>query len=331
MVIFVVCNYIVDINQLSRDVRKTKRFAFAVGTTKNLHIQWKSYFMFCVKFDFEPLPLDNSVLCCYAQFLSRSFKSVQAVRNYISGVYCLSRLLELPIPEGNFEIKLFFKGLLRYKQHCPRQALPITPELLKGIFALINWDSPVEVSLWTCFLFAFFLMARKSNLVSDSISSFDKSKQLLRRDVSVVGSVLFVKIKWSKTNQFGSRVLIIPLVEKPDSCLCPVRAYKRMCELVVVPINAPAFCWLQGKHLKPLTYRFFQTKLRSYLEKLGVNSSAFSSHSFRRGGATWAFKCGVIPDLIQMHGDWKSDAYKQYLHVPLEVRLSVSQSMMGSL
>lgn len=36
----------------------------------------------------------------------------------------------------------------------------------------------------------------------------------------------------------------------------------------------------------------------------------FSSHSFRRGGATHAFRSKVPADLIQLHGDRKLDGYK---------------------
>ena len=47
--------------------------------------------------------------------------------------------------------------------------------------------------------------------------------------------------------------------------------------------------------------------------EIGLDPNHYSSHSFRRGGATWAFKCGVSAELIQLQGDWKSDAYKLYL------------------
>ena len=50
----------------------------------------------------------------------------------------------------------------------------------------------------------------------------------------------------------------------------------------------------------------------------GRDPSRYSSHSFRRGGATWAFGCEVSPELIQIHGDWKSEAYKRYLDFDFE-------------
>ena len=53
----------------------------------------------------------------------------------------------------------------------------------------------------------------------------------------------------------------------------------------------------------------------------------FSSHSFRRGGATHAFRSKVPADLIQLHGDWKSDAYKKYLSLSMEDKLIVAHKM----
>ena len=60
-------------------------------------------------------------------------------------------------------------------------------------------------------------------------------------------------------------------------------------------------------------YKDFQSKLRSLIKAIGLNPEDFSSHGFRRGGSTYAFKSGVPADLIQLHGDWRSDAKKNIL------------------
>ena len=48
-------------------------------------------------------------------------------------------------------------------------------------------------------------------------------------------------------------------------------------------------------------------------EKIGVDPSQFSGHSFRRGGATFAHRMSVSPLLIKLMGDWSSDAYMSYI------------------
>jgi hypothetical protein len=49
------------------------------------------------------------------------------------------------------------------------------------------------------------------------------------------------------------------------------------------------------------------------IKLIGENPDEFSTHSFRRGGASWAFTAEVPTELIQLYGDWRSDAYKKYL------------------
>ena len=51
--------------------------------------------------------------------------------------------------------------------------------------------------------------------------------------------------------------------------------------------------------------------------------------SFRRGGATFAFKAGVPFELIRLHGDWHSDAYLRYLKFDMTQKLSVTNLIAG--
>ena len=46
---------------------------------------------------------------------------------------------------------------------------------------------------------------------------------------------------------------------------------------------------------------------------LGLDSQAYSPHSFRRSGATFAFDCHVPAEHIKFQDDWSSDAYLVYL------------------
>ena len=46
---------------------------------------------------------------------------------------------------------------------------------------------------------------------------------------------------------------------------------------------------------------------------LNLDTKVYFSHSFRRGGATFAFQVGAHPLFIKCLGDWSSDAYLIYL------------------
>lgn len=315
-------------NELKCDVRKSRRAAFAVGTNKNLKVQWRAYLMFCIYFQLDPVPATLDDICLFAQFLSRSFKTVAAIRNYLSGVKLLHLFLGKDYPDFSaFELKLALKGLQRLNPHCPKQAFPITPEILWEFFGFLDMDNPSHICFWCLFLFGFFLMLRKSNLVPDSMKSFDETKNLQRKDILMNKRMLIVLIKWSKTIQFGQRKLQIPLLSNPGSPLCPVWAFKRMIKYCPVSSSSPAFSYYEGHDIHVITYRELQVFLRKLISLSGRDANLYSSHSFRRGGASWAFRAKVPGELIQLHGDWASDAYKQYLHFPMESKMFVAARM----
>lgn len=80
-----------DLQVLRKDLRNSKRAAFATGTSRNLQVQWEAYLLFCTYFKFSPFPATEEVLALYAQFLSRSFKSAASIRNYIAGIRVLHK------------------------------------------------------------------------------------------------------------------------------------------------------------------------------------------------------------------------------------------------
>ena len=124
-------------------------------------------------------------------------------------------------------------------------------------------------------------MARKSNIVPNSLADFSSDKQLIRQDVH---HSLVVRIKWSKTNQFGSRLLKISLTAIHGLVLCHVSAYTNMVSLCPAKDIDPAFCINNSnKRVVPLLYAQLQHRLKSMIAKTGRDPNLFSSHSFRRG------------------------------------------------
>ena len=267
-------------------------------------------------------------MCLYAQFLSRSFKAVGSIRNYVAAVRLLHKLLEYTAVSCDaIELRLTLQGIARLSRHLARQAAPMTPELLLAMSERLDLSKPFDATIWCLFLFPFFAMARKSNLVPADKNSFDKDKQLVRGRVLEGKGCLLLFWSWAKNIQFGNRVHKIPLLEIPGSKLCPVWAFRNMCTLVPVPQQHPAFCLHSKGNIVPITYPQFNSALKALIKKVGKDPQEFSSHSFRRGGATCAFKAEVPDTLIQLHGDWASDCYKRYLHMGLEEKKGVSQKI----
>ncbi|VDI04268.1 Hypothetical predicted protein [Mytilus galloprovincialis] len=276
----------------------------------------------------KPFDIDSELLCTYSEFLSRSFRSAQSIRNYLNGVKVLFLLLGLHVDVfSSYELKLTMKGLDRKLKHLPKQAFPITLEILGKIREHLNLNTPLDATYWCLFLFALLLLSRKSNLVPVSTKKFDKNKQLCRGDVTVFPSLIIVAFKWTKTIQLGNRILRIPLLAYPLSKFCPVNAYKRMCSLNPCTSDDAAFSYKKKGKCIPITYNQFQNKLRELLCKIGLNPNLFSSHSFRRGGATLASKAGVSPSSIQLMGDWKSNCYTKYIVSSLSDKINVAEQI----
>lgn len=270
---------------LKKDLNLSRRSAYAEGTVKNFRTQWEAYLLFCLYFGFSYLPAKTDTLSLYAQFLSRSLKSTQTIRNYISGVKTMHFLLGYSTENINeFLISLTLKGMARLNPYCIRQAHPITPQILIQIASCLDLTKSEDVVYWCLFLFAFFLFARKSNLVPTSKKDLKTKKFLLRNDIKLDKGTLIVTINWSKTIQFGERKLEMPLIPISGSILCPVSAYFLMCKKVKVNPNDPLFSL---SHKKCITYTKFQSKIREMVSKIHLDPQLFSTHSFRRGGATF--------------------------------------------
>lgn len=77
-----------------------------------------------------------------------------------------------------------------------------------------------------------------------------------------------------------------------------------------------------------LTQDRFIAAFRRALSATGLpNASSYRGHSFRRGASSWAFNHGVPSELIQIYGDWASDAYKAYLEFGVQSKLAFAQQL----
>lgn len=236
--------------------------------------------LFCLYFNLEFIPASESSLCLFAQFLSRTFRSVKAIKACLTAWKSLHESTGVPI--DNFQgcqLALTYRGLARSLAKAPTQALPLTPELLMGIYNTLDLTEPEELVFWSILLTGFFSLARVSNLIKTNVNDF----HLRRSRVHIAGSVMLLVFLKTKTIQFGERSLQIPLVSIPGSPLCPVTAYQNMITAVPAPPSAAAFSYPCAGSLKPYTYSKFQKFLKAAVKKLGKNPRLYSSHSMRRG------------------------------------------------
>ena len=80
----------------------------------------------------------------------------------------------------------------------------------------------------------------------------------------------------------------------------------------------PAFVRKSASGFTPVLYGWYSERFLAAIEKCGEDRKAYGTHSLRRGGATWALRCGLSSDGIKKLGDWRSSAYQLYLEVSLK-------------
>ena len=265
----------------------------------------------------------------YVQFLSRSLKP-PSVRNYLSGVKMLHILHGLPFSHSeNALLQLQLRGISRLNPHVPVRAIPVTPDILLAFHRLMDDEDSLHRCVWACSLFLFYLMARLGSILPTSTST-PKTKFLTRKRVNFSIQGLLVTLLHTKTIQFGKRRLHMPLL-RMDSILCPVQAYSKAVS-GVTGSRGPAFVFFKNTKLQWLTTSKFIRTFRAVLSSGGIpHASSFTGHSFRRGGASWAFQAGVPGELIQICGDWASDAYKIYLEFSMDNKLDLAKAFTKNL
>ena len=135
-------------------------------------------------------------------------------------------------------------------------------------------------------------------------------------------------MRWSKVIQFRERTLHIPLPRINNSVFCPSNALLGMClECPTPTCPVPLFRYKEGSKVVPFTQVAFTAKLQATLQAIGFPADKYSGHSFRRGGASYAFQCGLPVDLIKIQGDWSSNACERYLQPSLSLRQQVADTL----
>ena len=223
------------------------------------------------------------------------------------------------------------KGIKRIqaqKGGSPRSQLPITPSLLrmmKGVWAPSAGHD--QKMIWAACCLAFFGFLRIGEMTVPDGGCFDPSVHLGVNDIALNSvkspSFLRVTIKQSKTDPFRRGVELY--LGRSNSDVCPVAAI--LSYLTCRGTGpGPLFRREDGRGL---TRSHFVSSVRSALEKVGLDQSAYCGHSFRIGAATTAAVRGIMDSIIKTLGRWESLAYLQYVRIPRQQLIGYS-SVLGA-
>ena len=235
---------------LDLEVAATKGKAIKESTKKNLITYLNSYEKFCNQFNLPYFPTDNKQLCRFGQYLARTFHSADSVGNYQSGVRTCQALLGYEIPSTqDKQMQLFTQGLKRVLLHEIKQAEPITPQLLLKISRVVDYTNHIEMVAWVATLLGFTMFLRKSNLVPDTMETFNPEQQFTRADVYSNGPLkpMMFSLRWTKTIEFKQKVLRLPVLPVENKRICPVLWTHYMINTIPALSTDPVFTiWYKG-------------------------------------------------------------------------------------
>ena len=236
-----------------------------------------------------------------------------------------------------FNLERTLRGIKRAKGDItPNRKLAVTTDILSRIIQRLDLYTPGNMAFSAAMLVAFFGFFRKANVcpVQAGTNPVMDLSPVRRCDFefSEDMGLVWVNLRRTKTIQFGQRTLRVPLPAIPGSVLCPVTALSRLFSAVPGHPEDFAFSFPDTSgRLTNFTHKAFVGRFKDSLTRIGVNSAQYSGHSFRRGGATFAFQCGATPAQIKEQGDWKSSAYLLYLEFDDPARARVAALMAHSI
>jgi hypothetical protein len=217
--------------------------------------------------------------------------------------------------QNNWQLNMVKRGISRLKGSPPVQKLPMSIPLLLDIVKFLDLSTAADEAFWLACLLAFYGLLRKSTLLSVN-GNPSSGKFICRSDiVDLTLSSFVIVIRHSKSNQFGQKTMKLPFVSCRNATLCPVR--QLLCHLGRSPLpgEAPLCSYLEGGKLVILTHSVFVKQLKSCIKSAGRDSTLYSGHSFRRGGASFCYMMGLSDIQIKIRGDWVSNAYERYVYV----------------
>lgn len=225
------------------------------------------------------------------------------------------------LPRDHNRVVAVRKGLVNYyslsESTTPKR--PIGFAELERIYALIDVNTFTGAREWAAYVLSFFGLFRRSEILDDRLK-FDH--------IVTHESGMSITVAYSKTNLQPHTVHLC----KRDDYLCPVLAFIRYRSFIPTQLlsikSCPAFLSTNST-TKVVDHRSMSNTLKDRLTAIGLDSSHYGWHSWRRGGTTAMFAAGVAETLIQSHGRWASLTYRMYLDttVSLEHSLLPTQSL----
>lgn len=276
---------------------------------RNKHSQVKVYFAFMLAYGFEPFSPTYAQLLMFLQLLRNSLHTIQAVRNYVSGVkiYLEERGVNVS-PFKSILLVNLVRAFVRMEgpgEHCiPVKIRP--EEIHKACTWLRNCSVSGEI-IAAAIIFNFVTMLRQCHTL---FTPYGHQHLIPRKDLTIYCEKIIVYVRSSKTTPATAIRPI--LIMATHSILCPVMLINRAISLIPACLQAPVF--LDPRTRAPFCPDLVLDAFRTALRATGLkNWPTLTLHCLRRAGEHACTEARVPIARIQEHGGWRSRVIKAYL------------------
>jgi integrase len=258
------------------------RHAKAANTVKAYRSDWARFEGFCRGRGVPSLPAVPVTVAAYAAEAARALKA-NTIERHLTAISQAHQLAGMPNPTEDKLVRTVMAGIRRVKGTAQQGKEPLSPELLRKMFAGLPGDLRAlrdRALLLVGFAGAF----RRSELVA-----------LRYEDVRFTEKGLAVTISKSKTDQEGEGQTVgIPYGSHPESC--PVRALEAWIEASNISYGylfTAIGRWGGEVTAKPICDHQLAKIIKRLAVCAGLDPAGFSGHSLRSGLATSAAEGGA--------------------------------------
>jgi integrase len=238
------------------------------------------------KMGFECVPCSPDVLGLWVTSMLVGGLKVSTCGRRIAAVVRLHKSNGLASPATE-EVRDLLRGARRLRQEQVDQVLPLLIEELREISVkLLGDDGPISIRNWCMLLVGFSAALRNSNTAA-----------LLLSDIEFVEKGVILKLRRSKTDQFGrGRLIGLAFGKHPETC--PVIALKRWIERRG-SFAGPLFTRFDGHppRDRPLLPERIGQIVQECICLVGLDCHLYGGHSLRAGFTTAAGLSGA-PELL---------------------------------
>ena len=215
--------------------------------------------------------------------------NTNSIKQYLNYVRVLRCEQDLPNSlENNLLHFHTLKGIRRCLGDTVVRKKPVTPDMLECILQNLDLNKPFDAAVWALCLTMFYGFLRRSNVMTPSGAKLDESKHLRRQDILFYSWGVLIHLHWSKVIQFQPRIFDVPLPRFPGNVLCPVNAlFNFVCLTSGSSPSGPAFVYPVNSQQRLITSEIFIGRVHECLSAAGIKQSDMSSHSFKRGSASF--------------------------------------------